>query len=116
MQNSPSLVKDPIPSFSSESVDNIAIVAAIEQKEERDVKAICIEKIMSTIMINYNQYLERHHPNLCREVQGIISALNLPRTVADYIFDSVAAKGQASEYWSVFQEVKSMVQPFAGSI
>ena len=111
-QNNSSIYKEQSVPFSSDTADNIAIVAAVNQMEEKDVEAICIEKIMATIMENYNIYLEEKYPNLVKDIQGIINAMHLSKTVADFMFDSVAEKGKESEYWEIFQEIKSVVKPF----
>lgn len=110
--NPPFLSEEQSKLFSSKSEDNIAIVAAMNQKDEEEVKTIAIENIMAVIMQKYNLYLNEYHPDVVEDVLGIIDAMGLEISVADYIFDSVSEQGKNSEYWTLFQEIKSIVKPF----
>ena len=38
--------------------------------------------------------------------------MHLSKSVAEYIFDRVEEKGKESEFWDVFQQIKTVVKPF----
>ena len=111
-QNHHSLKEDSSIPFTSNASDNIAIVAAIKNMDAEEVEAICIENIMANIMYQYNTFLEKYYPELVQEVRSILQTLHLDCTVGDFIFDSVAAQREKSEYWEVFKHLKRFVQPY----
>ena len=111
-QNYHSLKEESSIPFTSNASDNIAIVAAIENMDEEEVEAICIENIVANIMNQYSDFLVKYYPVLVQEVRSILQTLHLDCTVVDFIFENIASQGENSEYWEVFKHLKGFVQPY----